>query len=472
MGGGRQTTANQPGYYTGFVIPRRGIATQTITSRTLPTLWSDTPLRLLSYLPDIHPSVGLALWNALCLTCAPGDLRIIAQEVGAGNGELHEAGTERLEELWETLPNEIGGLSGLQEQLTSQALLTGMICAEAVPGPRGAGVGDIFPVDSLSIAFKRNPDTDRLIPHQRQIYAPRLDRPSNAGYVELSTDTFFWRTVQAMVDEPYGRAPYAPAIAECLADMALMQDLRDAIRNAAWPRLGYGFNFEESYRVGREVLNLQEPALGEWVNARFQEVIDAAANMKADDNMFYDQAGGLQVIEGGKGFAALNSILTYLRQRIVQSLKTLPTLMGINDGSTQTYTTVEWAIYAKGLESVRKAVVDVILSCANLHLRLLGLPLKAVAEYEPIRTTDSLIEANTETVQIQNEKEKIRLGWSNHEESSMRVTGSPPVAEPMPGALDAPSAGTAPAKAEDKAGANAKKKDPEEDPEIKDDEEG
>lgn len=404
------------------IVPRRGVGQGVILTReAIERQVARSPLRLLSSLVDSHPALGLAVWNVLRLACIPGELRIVAQ---TADGEVDDAVTAQLSALWEGLPSEIGGLHGLQIQLTQEALLKGLICVEAVPSGRGKGIYQIWPVDSLTIGFQRSQKTGLLEPRQRQ----------RSGWVDLDQVTFFWRAIDSLVDEPYGRAPYATAIGEVLLDSAMIQDLRDAIHNAAWPRLGHAYNFAEAYKTAAEVFNLSSTDAAEWVDQRFQEVLAHIGGLKADDNLAYDSTGDLKVIEGGQAFRAIDSALKYLRQRMTQSLKSLPTLMGINDGSTQTYTTVEWQIYAAGLESLRDAVVSLIVRCASLHLRLMGLPHTAVAQVDSIRTTDYLIEAQAESLRIENERKKVQLGWISNDEAAVAITGTGPVADPMPGA--------------------------------------
>lgn len=440
-GTARQT---QPFQYPFGVIPRRFISGRRFGEgeEGRHEFWRfgrDNPLRLLSLLPEVHPSVGLALWNALRLTTAEGDTQIIAVKPGSSTaGEVVDpTGTAAIEELWESLPEEIGGLTGLMTQLLQQALLTGLVCAEAQPGPRMKGVHCVWPVDSLTVFFHRDFETTEILPLQRQLLI-KQPKETYQGYAALSRDTFFWRSVDQWVDEPYGRAPYAAAAFECLADLAMIEDLRDSIHNGAWPRMALGQNYQELYKIATDVMGLRDLegdfAATRWVNDRVADVVAAVEKLKASDNIFYDAAGDLKMLESASAFRGLAPAIEYLRQRIVQSLKTLPTLMGINDGSTQTYTTVEWAIYAAGLESVRNIVVNVLCKCAQLHLRLLGLDLKAIAKIKTIRTTDGMIEAQAEGLRIANEVRKVQLGWVSNEEAAIAITGSGPVAEPMPGA--------------------------------------
>lgn len=427
------------------LLARRGAADANFltTKAALRRLGQGNPLRLLSFLPDLHPTVGLATWNALRLTCAPGDMRIRAVKPGPGS-EGDDAGSAALDALWASLPKEIGGLMGLQTSLTLQLMFTGLTCIEGVPGARGLGIGQVWPVDSLTIKMDRDAETMEAMPWQRQIYPNAKDGeapvPSGdyvGGYRRLSTDTFFWRTIDAWPDDMYGRAPYAAVLNEILCDFAMMQDLRDAVHNAAWPRLGYGFSFKEMFDVAVNVVGIKDPNLAAgWVQERFDELVVKIGGMKPDDNTFYDAAGDLKTIEGSKGFSALKEILVYLRQRIVQGLKSLPTLMGINDGSTQTYTTVEWAIYAAGLQTIQALVAELITDVASLHLRLLGLPLVAVAEYTPIRTNDAMVEAQTEAIQLANLLQQVRLGFISLEDACQEMTGHSPVGAPLPGVLE------------------------------------
>lgn len=447
-GGRRQS---QPYQYPFGVIPRRLISSRGLDHRghgeDRETFWKygrENPLRLLSLLPDVHPSIGLALWNALRLTTCEGDTQIVAVKPGTpGKGEVVDnGGTAAIEALWESLPEEIGGLTGLMTQLIQQAMLTGLVCAEAVPASRMQGVYRVWPVDSLTIHFHRDFETTEVMPLQRQLLIKK-PKETFQGYAVLSRDTFFWRSIDQQVDEPYGRAPFAPAVFECLADLAMIEDIRDAIHNAAWPRLGLGQNYTELYKIAHEIMGLQDNtgdyAATTWVNQRILEVQEAVGKLKAADNIIYDAAGKLDMVESRGAFGNMRPVIEFLRQRIVQSLKTLPTLMGINDGSTQTYTTVEWAIYAAGLESIRNVVVNVLCKCAQVHLRLLGLDLKAVGKVKPIRTTDGMIEAQGQSIQIGNLKQLVQLGWISNEEGAITATGSGPVADPMPGAYGLPA---------------------------------
>lgn len=430
------------------------------TAQQLADFATSSPMKLLALLPEIHPGVGLALWNALRLMCPTSGIKLVAKRKpkganSAGVLEPDPAGTESIAKMFASLPSEINGVDGLMVQLAIQAMFTGMACAEGVPGARLQGLRRIWPVDSMSIWFARpNRDAD-LQPYQRQRYpigtlqgvqGQQLRQslpPSPAGlpglmngmYQPLSIDRFKWVAVDPMVDEPYGRAPYATALSEVIADLALMQDLRDSIHNAAWPRYEIGVNKSELHKVAVEVYKITNPVkAAEWVNARFDEICDYVENMGPGDNIVTDSNGHTRALQPGS-FQGLEGVLDFLRLRIVQALKTLPSLMGVGEVGTQ-FTSVEWTIYVEGLETLRALIASILIWMGNLHLRLIGSTSVCEAEYEKIKTNDSLIEANTESVRILNVTNKEKLGFVSHDEAAVEVTGHPARATAQPGVIE------------------------------------
>jgi len=125
----------------------------------------------------------------------------------------------------------------------------------------------------------------------------------------------------------------------------------------------------------------------------------------------------------------LAGIWSMLRLRLTQGLKQMPSLMGVVEGSTETWSNVDWQIYAKGLESIVEKAAAPLVRCADLHLRLLGMPIRAEVEIEPVRANQRLSDAQAEAIEIGNEARKRDEGWQSQETSAMAVTGSGPVGE-------------------------------------------
>ncbi len=423
------------------IISRRGFeAGNLFQSKVLLNKYlKDSPLRLLTLLPDIHPSVSLAAWNALRLACKDGDIKLCVYEYvkGQAAGKMVEEGDAYLKAFWDAQPDELGGFQGLLTSLMLSALFTGLVAVEGVPGPPMQGMYRVYPIDTLTLRFGRLKLDEDLHLYQRQTSV-------DTGYQELNRERVYWRAMDNFPEDPYGRAPYATALVEVLADLAMMQDLRDAVHSAAWPRIQIGFNFTEMFRIASEVVQISDPEeAAQWVKARFDELQAYVQTIKSDDAILHDTNGTSNILQGG-GFQGLEPVLIYLRQRIAQSLKTLPTLLGINDGSTQTYTSVEWGIYASSLEDLRKIILSPIIKLLNKHFQLMGLPYYVEVDAKPIRTTDDKAEADTEAVRIANAANKRDQGFIDQDTASQEITNKNAVGPAPPPFVVQGEPGTSP----------------------------
>ncbi|NBW20650.1 MAG: hypothetical protein EBR82_73065, partial [Caulobacteraceae bacterium] len=98
---------------------------------------------------------------------------------------------------------------------------------------------------------------------------------------------------------PYGRAKFAPALGEALADIARNTNLNDVIKSVAWPRLTVGFPYQEILQYAEEhpeVLIARAPDGGDltpaqYAMAEFQRVGEKMLTLKADDVFIYPVGG-------------------------------------------------------------------------------------------------------------------------------------------------------------------------------------
>ena len=442
-------------------IPRRsssgsyGIDLTSGKKYSISQILAMNPGELLRNLPAIHPSVGLALWNAIRLTCPPEDSRIVCYKKNKKG--LYKIPDEKalsvVNAMIDAQPCELGGLLGLRSILTAELMLTGMACVEAVPNNELNGIHRIFPVDSLSIKFLRIFRNGDCEPFQKQmLYSlstpeklqsdydeinkkfgiddketqDKIKQMFALGYVHLNKNTFFWRSIDSAVDDPYGLSPYATAVIEVIRDLMLIQDLSDAIHNAAWPRTLIGINMQVLHETAVQVLKIRDNnKVAEWVTSRFNQMATYIQNLPPGANIAFDSAGDVKTLSPGS-FSGIEPILAFLRQRIVQSLKSLPSLMGINDGGTFNFTSVEWQIYSTGLETVRRYVRELIEKVLTLHLRLSGIDAIVCIKDTAIRATDELIEANTKSVNIGNNDLLYKAGIISQEEYAMNTVHHSP----------------------------------------------
>lgn len=422
-------------------IARRGIdfgmSVNLQSLDSLARLATQQPLELISLLPDIVPEVGLAAWNGLRLGCAPGTVRIKAMTAKKGGGsEEAPDGTAAIQDLFDSLPDEVGRFEDVLSKNFLMVMFSGMCAVEAVPGPRGTGLSQIWPVNSLTLRFKREND-GTLALYQRQV-ANSAGLGLYAGgmgglYAPMPMNRFFWSSMDGFPDDPYGRAPFAACLTPVLECMAFIRDLTTAFHRVGTPHHDIGFDFAMWAKIAQETGLATGPKdINDYVMEKYAEAQEMYASLEIDDAFFHDINSKVNSVGSGDKWPDVTGIWSMLRLRLIQSLKQMPTLMGVVEGSTETWSSIDYSIYTSGLESVVRKAAAPLVRAAGLHLQLLGLPYKAVIETDKLRTVDATIEAQREAMQIANEEAKVKNNWQLNSTAAMNVTGSaPPTAEEM-----------------------------------------
>jgi hypothetical protein len=419
-------------------IARRGVdfgssvAVQTLEG--LARMATQQPLELLSLLPDLVPEVGLAVWNGTFLGCGPDSLRIKAMtKTAEGGSEEAPEGTAAIKELWAKNTDEVGGLIDALGQNYQMLLFSGLCAAEAVPGPRKEGVQAVYPINTLTLRFKREEDGSLGL-YQRQTANPNGLGIYSAGFGGLfkpmPMDRIFYSKLPALPDEPYGRAPLAPALTVVLECLAYMRDLLLAWHRVGTPAWDAGFDFEMWAKIAREVVGLTDPKeINDFVQEKFQESVKFFADKNPDDVFLHDIKTTINAVGSGDKWPDVQGIWSMLRLRLIQALKQLPTIMGIVEGDTETWASIQWTIYAQSLMSLVSKAASPLVRASGLHLQLLGMPYAAEVEIEPVRSIQRLLDAQAEAQEIRNEEAKVRNNWQLNITASQSITGSAPPGE-------------------------------------------
>lgn len=440
---GRQT---QPTYYNPYrsnglgIIARRGV--DEISRRYLigdPSLDPDCltrnaatyPLRLLALIVQTHPLVKQAWSNNLRLAFAPGDTQFVALKAGASPGqeEVDDAGTAALREFWERC----GGEAALQKALAHQLMCFGLGCLEAVPGMRGRGLGDVLTFDPLSCRFRQGTDEEEapLILQQLQL----------GGWKDLPAESVFWAALDGDRDNPYGVPLFSAVPTVALDDLFLQRTIRDVLWFFAWPRLSVGFDLEALVKFAadnyqslgllppdapamlEDAVNRRQTAV-EWAVSQFDALKTLMETLKPSDMFIYAKGSEVKTLSGGTDLSGTEGVLQMQRHRLVMAVDQPPALLGITDGGTQAYTQTSWRIFVSKLEELRHTVNTLLLRAANLHLRLLGLPLRAEVRSKPIRTEEILTLAQAAQTELLNAEKRIQMGFNSAEEECVEMTGS------------------------------------------------
>lgn len=389
------------------------------------------PLELLSLLPDLVPEVGLAVWNGTFLGCGPDSLRIKAMTKTAdGGSEEAPDGTAAIKALWDSQPDEVGGLIDALGQNYQMLLFSGLCAAEAVPGARNRGVQAVFPVNSLTLRFKRE-DDGRLALYQRQTANPNGLGLYSAGFGGLfepmPMNRFFYSRLPSLPDEPYGRAPFGAALTIVLECLAFWRDVMLAFHRIGTPKWDIGIDRELWGKEARDVVGLTDPDdIKKYIQDRWSDMINFFNNLEPDDVFFHGINDKVNSAGAGDNWPHIDKMWAMIRLRLVQALKQLPTLMGIVEGTSETWAKLEFEIYASSLKTLVAKAAYPLVKASQLHLQLLGMPYTAEAEFKELRSITRMIDAQALNQEITNEIAMVAQNWKLNNTAAMEITGSAP----------------------------------------------
>jgi hypothetical protein len=419
---GRQTRPSYSSYF-GLLpynyIPRRQYETYNISKLENSYM---TASQLLALLPDLSADVGLALWNTLRLGSAGFEYRVLGPD-----GNQDEQGQQLIADLLDRVNERGGGLNGMICQWLMSGFLQGAVAGEVAIMENLREVDDFIVVDPFTIRFNRDENLKLQAWHQPPSGSVNLQGGFSTTSVLMNPETFWYVPIDPWIDDPYGRPPAAPVLQEVWFDVAVMYDLRKVIHNQGWPRI--------DIKILEEVLLKNAPAnvksdatkLQTWLGARFSEVQTAYDDLNPDDSFIhFDSVEITQAAQTATQVFNAEPLIRCIERRVIKALKQLPILMGSNEGTTESHGSIQWQIYVAGLESLQGPIKFMLSRMMQLALQVWGRVGTVECEFEQIRTTDRLVDANAEAAEIQNAQRKWMLGLMSWEELAEELTGSPP----------------------------------------------
>lgn len=416
----RQVVPRNLGLFPYNYIPRRNYEQYDISKL------EDSRLKacqLLALLPDLNADVGLAVWNINRL----GSLGF-SYTVKDSQGQDDENLKNILDGIVDRINEQFGGIGNLITQWLQSAYLQGAVAGEIVLTENLNDIDDIYAVDPACIVFNNTAEG--------KLQANYVS--ATGGIIPLNHELFYYIPIDPMIDDPYGRPPAAPALQDVWFDIGIMVDLKKVVHNQGWPRIDIKLLGEVILNNAPASVKNDAAKLSDWLNAQLDAVTTAYNNLQPDDSfVHYDCVEVNQATEGGQLFDP-TAVMRIIERRLIKGLKQIPILMASNEATTETLGTVQWQIFVAGLESLQAPIRFILSKMFQVALEVLGYQGRVEVEFEKLRTTDRLNDANAEAVEIKNAIQKWAAGWQTWAESAIEITGSAPpegAIEPDPESL-------------------------------------
>lgn len=388
-------------------------------------------LELINIVCDYNPDASRAVSNLIRLVNPGHNVEVR----DANNAPMPDA-TQRINELAGRVWQEGGG--GMDNLITA-LVLTG--CSEGGLGIDVAATDDLrdiedfYPFGAADIEFRYIKDIVTGRPRLAKFPARSLP---GIGEVPLNDEQVKFLPLDPRKNDPYGRPLFLPALKALIDVAGLMQEHRDIMRIHGSGMRDITLNRAAAIASAPDWMvepgeeNARQLAI--WCETIRSQVEAAVSVLNPTDTFVHwdDMAIGTTQ-PGGRGAGmGIERLLSDLARQVTVSLKSMPILQGQNESTDATGATVQWQIYIKTVKALQHIIKRLLEAAYNVALRIWGVAGTAHVEFNDIRESDRMMDANSETVEIKNESEKFKLGLTDQVEMSQTLTGHAPAGPPPP----------------------------------------
>ena len=371
---------------------------------------------MLMLLADIDPDVSAGVWNYLRL--ANSGIRFTGLNA---KGKPDAKIQAQLDTILFRLSGQLNfkdwaiarPVPQVANQMLKYLLIRGGIAAELVLGKDRRAV-DIVVIDTKTVNFK-HPAKNKYVPYQKDLYT--------GTEINLDVPTFFWSVLDPKAGSPYETPPFLPVLQSIFFNISFMQDLERIVKRTAFPRISVKIVEETLRKFAPVQVQADEARLADWLNQQKSSIGASLSALNPEDAAVFFDSIEIGLMEGkGNTTVDYTPLKAVIDQRIITGLKSLPTILGRQFGSSQTQGGIEALLYSKSIAYLQEVVSDVLSRILTLALRLEGVQGFCRVKYGTVNLKpDNELEA-FRTLKQARVLELLSLGLVTDEEAAQELT--------------------------------------------------
>src|SRR3990172_13415403 len=415
-----RTTVNGPGDFPSFgsmvIAPpldaESSWRTLNLDSQTLSRM---NAADLMAYLADISPEISKAL-DDLILMVDPGHEW---HAFRPGSEDVDTRSQAVLDTFFATLRDLYGSPKVVTGRLIIGLGLRGALFAELILDEMGRLPVDLATPDPFSARFRKISDPVRGTIWQLGQYQP-------GGWKDLASPTISYIPYHPFPGSPYGRPPFSAAIFTAIFLLVMLHDLRRVIQQQGYPRLDVAVAMEALLEMMPDSITPGTDEFKQWVEGAIDDVVTAYEALQPDDAYIHTDVITVNRPVGTvdtSSLGAIDGLFSALERMITRGLKTMPLLMGLQEGGSETHSNRQWELHAAGIKSIQHLLEAMMEKLLSVALRAQGLQATVQFRFAELRASEMLRTPKTEAMQIANKKEKYLQGWPTQDEGSVAVPG-------------------------------------------------
>jgi hypothetical protein len=361
------------------------------------------PSQLMETLITVSPPLSRAVWDFLRLL-DPGHEYTAYKP---GTEEPHEQGQAAVDAFQDTLRSHYGSLKVIHARLFMAAYLRGAFLAELVIAEDGRTAVDLATPDPMGIRFKRVEDPQRGVVWQ-------MGQWQRGTFVPIDRETVKYIPVDPFPGKPYGRSPAAPALFPAMFLLGLFHDLRRVVAQQGYPRLDVSLSLEKLAAAFPRVFDKGGDDWEQLIDGSLDSIEDVWASLAPDDVFVHTDDQTVNRPVGALDTAAVASadtLIKALERSAVQAVKSMPLMLGITDGATESNSNRQWEILAAAVKSLQQDCETVLGDLYTIMLEAQGIQADVKVTFAEVRAAELDRDTRVERQRMENAAFAEDRGW-------------------------------------------------------------
>jgi hypothetical protein len=385
------------------------------------TLSTMSPADLVAYLVDLSPEISRALFDFIRMFNSGWECnayRLNSERAERRGQEAVDAFLAQLEQLY-------GSVDVVLNRLVLAGFLRGAFFAEIVLDDVGRLPVDLATPDPYSARFRKVVD-----PVRGTIY--QLGQFQARGWVDLTSPTISYIPIDPLPNSPYGRSLVSPAIFISIFILGMLHDLRRVVQQQGYPRLDLAVEMEKLLEMTPEDITLGTEQFKNWVDAIITEIGDVYGSLEPDDAYVHTDVVAVNRPVGtvdASSLGAVDGLIVALERMITRALKTMPLLMGLQEGGSETHANRQWELHAAGIKSIQHLLESLLQRLLTVMLQAQGIQARVEFRFAELRASEELRDQQTLQLKITNGQALYDAGIIGQEEFAMMTVGHAPEEE-------------------------------------------
>lgn len=369
---------------------------------------------LAELITELSPEVSAALWYYL-LCCNSGyEINVYKPKTK----DVYPEAQDYVNQCCNTLGRYNGTLNTFFDKTFMCVFMRGSFLYELVLGRNRKDFVDVASPDTKTLKFKMINDEMR-----GQIWD--FYQMQNGRDVSLNIPTIRYIPLHPLPGKIEGRAMISPSFFVTIFLMSVLRDLKRVVQQQGYMRLDLSVELAKLQEAMPDDAENDPEVYQQWCDSIIETIVNYYGELQPDDAFVHTDAVSVNAPVGTanmNSLSAMDALFQLLERMAVRSLKTIPSLLGINETASQGAENRRFEFYQKGNESVQRMVETGFSDMMELALQAKGLQADVELKFAQMRASEELRDLQIEFLKATIAGFYYDRGWFNQDEAAKMAT--------------------------------------------------